>query len=870
MHDHDPQHARPEAYDPQAQEPFWQRAWEEQGVHKSSGQGAKRYILEMWPYPSGDLHMGHVRNYTLGDVFARYSRMQGDDVLHPMGWDALGLPAENQAILEKVAPQVRTPKNIARMREQMVRLGLSYDWQRELTSCQPDYYRWNQWLFIKLLERGLVYRRESEVNFCGGCQTILANEQVQDDLTCWRGHPGVQKRKIPEWAFRITAYAQELLDGLDALTAWPDRVVNQQRNWLGRSAGARVKFAVANQDAVVEVFTTRVDTLYGATYLTLAPEHALAQSIVTQAQRGAVQAFVTRMSQVDPVRRTDAQAPKEGVFTGAYGVHPLTQERLPIWLANFVVAHYGTGAVMAVPAHDHRDHAFAAQYGLPVKRVIAAEKDAAAGDASGAMTGPGTLIDSGPFSGLKGDEAKEAIAKALGQRDAGEATVSWHLRDWGFSRQRYWGTPIPIIYCPAHGAVPVPTEALPVTLPDFADVALTGQGGAPLAKLDRFVQAPCPTCGAPGRREVETMDTFVDSAWYFARFASPKHAQGPFDSALANAWLPIDIYVGGPEHAVMHLLYFRFFTRALRDLGLVSISEPATRLLTQGMVNAPAWRCKAHGYRPYAGGERRCPVCDEPQVMAVEKMSKSKFNGVDPMALIETYGADTARLYVLFAAPPEKDLEWNPEGVEGLNRFVQRLWRLGAALSPQVRGIPPCASMDGLQDKGRTVRQALHRTLARVSTEMAGRNHFNTAIAALMELTNSCYEQRLHEPEAAASEPGLASVGQELLRLAAQMLAPFAPHLAETVWAQAGAPGLVACSRWPQVDAQATAADTVTMAVQVGGKMRGQIQAPPGASDAALLDLARGEPNVARHLEAKTVVKHIIVKNRLINFVVRP
>jgi leucyl-tRNA synthetase len=866
MQDHDTAPKSTEAYDPKPEEAKWQQAWADAQVHQSGGQGPKRYILEMWPYPSGDLHMGHVRNYTLGDVFARYFRMQGDDVLHPMGWDALGLPAENQAILEKVAPQVRTPKNIARMRQQMVRLGLSYDWQRELTSYKPDYYRWNQWLFIKLLERDLVYRRESEVNYCGGCQTILANEQVQDDLTCWRGHPGVQKKKIPEWAFRITAYAQELLDGLDELSAWPDRVVNQQRNWLGRSTGAKVRFQVADRQQAVEVFTTRVDTLFGATYLVLAPEHALVQDIVSAEQRPQVEAFVARMAATDVTRRTDASAPKEGVFTGAWGLHPLTGARLPIYLANFVVAHYGTGAVMAVPAHDVRDAAFAAQYGLPKVQVVAP----ADGQTDGVITGPGTLMASGPFTGLDTETAKQALADELARLGAGAATVSWHLRDWGFSRQRYWGTPIPIIYCPTHGAVPVPVDALPVTLPNFEEVELTGEGGAPLARLERFVQAPCPTCGGPGRREVETMDTFVDSAWYFARFASPTHTGGPFDTEAANAWLPIDIYVGGPEHAVMHLLYFRFFTRAMRDLGLLAISEPAKRLLTQGMVNAPAWRCKTHGYRPHQGGPRVCPVCQEPQVMAVEKMSKSKFNGVDPMALIDAYGADTARLYVLFAAPPEKDLEWNHEGVEGLSRFVQRLWRLGAQLGPKVRGAEPCTAQHTLTGRGQAIRQALHRTLARVSQEMAGRNHFNTAIAALMELTNSCYEHRLHELAQTSEDDFPASVGQELLRLMAQMLAPFAPHLAETLWAQAGAPGLVAASRWPQVDATATVAETLTLAVQVGGKMRGQVQVSCDADEAAVLAAAAAEPNVARHLEGKTVVKKIVVKNRLVNFVVRP
>ncbi len=857
-------------YEPKSLESRWQHAWNETRAFATTGKAQPFYVLEMFPYPSGDLHMGHVRNYTIGDVFARYMRMQGLDVLHPMGWDALGLPAENQAIREKIAPQVRTPKNIAQMREQMRRLGLGYDWSRELGTYLPEYYRWNQWFFLQFLKRGLVYRRETQVNWCPGCNTVLANEQVRDNNVCWRGHTGVTTRKVPEWAFRITAYAEQLLKDLDQLGAWPERIVTQQRNWIGKSVGTRVQFPVLGTNHTVEVFTTRVDTIYGCTYVVLAPEHAMALAITTPEQQASVRAFIETMRGQDKIERTAEGAPKVGVFTGAKAKNPYTGEEVPVWLANFVLADYGTGAVMSVPAHDQRDFEFATAYQLPIKPVIYPLGKDLSLPLKAAFTDDGELKNSGVFSGLASPVAREKMAHAAKEKGFGDAAVTWHLRDWGFSRQRYWGTPIPIIYCEEHGAVPVPESQLPVVLPDFESVELTGQGGAPLAKLPAFYETNCPICGKQARRETETMDTFVDSAWYYARFLGPHDTTQAFDPALAKSWLPVDIYVGGPEHAVMHLLYFRFWHKVMRDLGLVHNDEPVKRLITQGMVNAIAFRCPTHGYakaaqfRDKKPEERLCPECHAPLEVAIVKMSKSKYNGIDPMELIEKHGADTARLYTLFAAPPEKDLEWNPEGVDGLFRFAVRVHRVFAVHQARVREAPLPTSQHGLSPADAEIRSVLHRTLLKVTDEVGVRNHFNTAIAAMMELLNALYEQRLHE-ESCSVSPG---VIREALLTFAQMLAPFAPHLAEEIWAGVGGQGLVCHSLWPKPDLDAVARKSVMLAVQVNGKLRGQVEVPIDASQATALAAAKADENVARHLEGKTIKKEVVVPNRLVNFVV--
>jgi leucyl-tRNA synthetase len=864
-------------YNPAVLETKWQHTWKQAGTFQASPPPAHTehtlpgnttepfYVLEMFPYPSGDLHMGHVRNYTIGDVFARFAHMQGKQVLHPMGWDALGLPAENQAIVEKVAPQVRTPRNIAQMKAQMERLGLAYDWSREIATYKPEYYRWNQWFFIQLYEKGLIYRRQSTVNFCPGCNTVIANEQVRDDGTCWRGHQGVTTREIPEWAFKITHYAEELLSDLDTLTQWPDRIVAQQRHWIGKSTGAHITFALEGHNASVSIFTTRVDTIYGCTYIALAPEHPLVESITTPAQQAQVQAFVQSMRNQDSVERTSLNTPKQGVFTGCYAIHPFTQEKIPVWIANFVLANYGTGAVMAVPAHDTRDFAFAQQYGLPMRVVLQPLQGPPLEEPlQEAFTENAAVINSGIFNQMSSEDARTHMCAHAEEQGFGTSSVQWHLRDWGFSRQRYWGTPIPIVYCPTHGAVSAPLDTLPIVLPDFEDIELTGQGGAPLAKLPAFYETTCPVCQGPAKRETETMDTFVDSAWYFARYLSPQDTTQPFCSQQAKKWLPVDVYIGGPEHAVMHLLYFRFWTKAMRDLGLVDIDEPVRRLVTQGMVNAVSYKCSKHGYVAERNtieqnNVKACPHCQQPLAVAVEKMSKSKYNGVDPMDLIQRYGADTARLYTLFAAPPEKDLEWNPDGVEGLYRFVTRVYRV---LYAQVNtlGVEP-TQVD--EKATHTVRKAAHRTLHKVTDELASRNHFNTAIAAMMEFVNTLYEHHFHDQCAVRAQ-----VRKEVLELLAHMLAPFAPHLAEEMWQALGHASCIALHAWPQTDAHALQDTHVSIAVQINGKLRANIEVDVQATQADVEKAAQTDVNVTRHLEGKTVKKCIYVPGRLLNFVV--
>lgn len=870
-------------YDHAAVEKRWQAAWQAAGCFAvdtddtSSDQGEPFYVLEMFPYPSGALHMGHVRNYAIGDVFARYQWMQGKRVLHPMGWDSLGLPAENQAIKENIAPQIRTPKNIEQMKEQFQLLGLAYDWDREIATYKPEYYKWNQWFFTRFLAQGWVYRRQAEVNWCPGCATVLANEQVTEvdgESVCWREHRGVSKRLIPEWAFRTTAFAEELLAGLDELAAWPDKVVSQQRNWLGKSVGAEVSFPLQDHAAgsSIDVFTTRVDTIFGCTYVVLAPEHELTDRVTTAEQRGDVEAFVQAQRKVDRIKRTAVGGAKEGVFTGAFALNPYTNERVPVWLANFVLADYGTGAVMSVPAHDQRDFEFAQQYDLPIKPVIAPAHGPSLGEPlQSAYAGDGILFNSGAYDGLSSAAARDTLADRAKTGGFGDKAISWHLRDWGFSRQRYWGTPIPVVYCDKDGVVPVPDEQLPVVLPDFDSIKLTGSGGSPLAQLESFTATTCPKCGGPATRETETMDTFVDSAWYFARFLSPHDAERPFSVEAAKAWLPVDVYVGGPEHAVMHLLYFRFWTKAMRELGLVDIEEPVTRLITQGMVNALAFKCEQHGFVPAAdmrdrpAVEQVCPTCATPLQQATVKMGKSKLNGVDPLNLIDKYGADTARLYSLFAAPPQKDLEWNQDSVEGIYRFIGRLYRVCEAQQGRLQNVDPSSSMVDLQGSDKTIRQAVHKALAKVTAEIGERIHFNTAIAALMELSNTMHAHKLHQEDS----PVAAAVAKETLLLLAQMLSPLAPHLAEEIWLRSGGTGLVAQSRWPRVDEEALVQDSVQIAVQVNGKLRAQLNISPEQEKEDVLRAAKAEANVQKFIEGKRLVKEIYVPGRLVSLVAK-
>jgi leucyl-tRNA synthetase len=834
-----------ERYEPRSVEQRWQERWEEAGLFAAGRRAGadKRYVLEQFPYPSGAMHMGHARVYTIGDAIARHQRMRGYDVLHPIGFDALGLPAENAAIQDGRHPAERTAENIVAFRAELKALGYSFDWDREVVTADPSYYRWNQWFFLRMLEKGLVYRREGKANWCTGCATVIANEQVVDGDRCERCGSPVVEKIIPEWAFRITAFAQDLLDGLDGLPGWPERVSTMQRNWIGKSVGAEVDFAV-DGGAPVKVFTTRLDTIFGCTYVVLAPEHPLVDQVTRPERLEEVRAFVKRMRSTDAEARTGEDAPKEGVFTGATARNPFTGESVPVWIANFVLAEYGTGAVMSVPAHDQRDLEFARKYGLPVRVVV----QPASGDRlppgdrlERARVEDGVLEGSGPFSGLPSGEARSRMSVHAKAKGFGQATVRWHLRDWGFSRQRYWGTPIPIVYCPDHGAVPVPEADLPVVLP--SEAIITGTGEPPLAKVPAFVNTTCPRCGKPARREVDTMDTFVDSSWYYARYLSPKDDRRPFDPEAARRWLPVDVYVGGPEHAVMHLLYFRFWHRVMRRLGLVFEDEPALGLVTQGIVNGPDGR----------------------------KMSKRWGNVVAPGPIVKRFGADTVRLFMLFAAPVEKDIDWSDEQVDGLFRFLARVWRLFHARQDCFAA--PGAALAGAQGPFLELRRRTHRTVKR-NTEAFGTSRggaeagdlkFNTGIAALMELVNELYAL---DPK---SDPDRAAVREALVALAT-LLAPFAPHVAEELWHEVMGPAardrFLAEEPWPAFDPALVAADTVTIAVQVNGKLRGEVQAAAAALESEVRALAEADEKVKAHLAGKAVRKVVFVPKRLINFVV--
>ncbi|HET6437405.1 MAG TPA: leucine--tRNA ligase [Anaeromyxobacter sp.] len=830
-----------ERYEPRSIEPRWQRRWEEAGAFRAGRRpGAEpRYVLEMFPYPSGAMHMGHARVYTIGDALARHLRMRGFDVLHPIGFDALGLPAENAAIKDGRHPGERTRENIVSFRSEMKKLGYAFDWDREIVTADPEYYRWNQWFFLKMLERDIVYRRQGKANWCTGCNTVIANEQVLEKdavRVCERCSSPVLEKVIPEWAFRITRYARSLLDGLDRLGAWPERITTMQRNWIGLSQGAEVRFGVAGSTETIPVFTTRVDTIFGCTYVVLAPEHPLVARLTAPERRAEVEAFAARMRRTDAAERTGESAPKEGVFTGARAVNPFTGEEVPVWIANFVLAEYGTGAVMSVPAHDQRDFEFARKYGLPVRTVIQPEKGERTPPGErlqAATTEDGVLEGSGPFTGLGSGRARRVMSDHAQASGFGRATERWHLRDWGFSRQRYWGTPIPIVYCDDHGAVPVPEADLPVVLPPQA--IITGTGEPPLAKVPEFVKTTCPRCGKPARREVETMDTFVDSSWYYARYLSPQDGERPFDPEAARRWLPVDVYVGGPEHAVMHLLYFRFWHRVMRELGLVQEDEPVERLVTQGIVN---------------GADGR-------------KMSKRWGNSVAPGPMVDRYSADTLRLFILFAAPPEKDIDWSDEQVEGLFRFLGRVWRIFHAR--QNCFAAPEAALAGVAGEFLELRRRTHRTIQKVTEAFDTDLKFNTGIAALMELVNALYAA---EPRADADR---AAVREALLAVAA-LLSPFAPHVAEELWHEVlGAPArdrLLVDEPWPAFDPALVAADTVTIAVQVNGKLRGEVQVAVSAGEAEVRALAEGDEKVRAHLAGKAVRKVVFVPRRLINFVV--
>ena len=810
-------------YLPQEIEKKWQASWEKHKIFKVNEDprvppSKRYYCLEMFPYPSGRIHMGHVRNYAIGDVIARYKKMKGFNVLHPIGWDSFGMPAENAAIAHQVPPQKWTYQNIQHMRLQLKALGLSYDWDREISTCEPDYYRWEQEIFIKMFEKGLAYKRHSMVNWCPSCQTVLANEQVEQGQ-CWRCESPVEQKPLEQWFFKITAYAEELLKEMDHLRGgWPERVLTMQQEWIGRSTGASIKFPLEKKlgdQKVIEVFTTRPDTLYGATFMSIAAEHPLAQRLAQgTGQEEAIADFAKKVRTMDRTRRLAEEYEKEGVFTGSYCFNPLTGTKIPVYAANFVLMEYGTGCVMAVPAHDQRDFEFAKKYNLPIIVVIQPQgKILDPGTMKGAYEGVGVMDHSGSFDGTPNEEGKMRVCEFLEKKKIGKATVTYKLRDWGISRQRYWGAPIPIIYCKDCGTVPVPLKDLPVNLP--ADVKLTGLGGSPLAQLRSFWEVDCPQCKKKARRETDTMDTFVESSWYFDRYTDASSKKGPFDKEKVGYWMPVHQYIGGIEHAVLHLLYARFFTKVLRDLGYLDCDEPFIRLLTQGMV-----------------------------IKDGAKMSKSKGNVVDPDALIGQYGADTARIFSLFAAPPEKDLDWSDQGVQGASRFLGRVWRLVWNFKNGVLIV----GQEGDQD-----RFWIHKTIKKVTRDLDG-FQFNTAIAALMEYLNYIEKESSH--------PSMRSI--EVLII---LLAPFAPHIAEELWGELGHQGFLSTYLWPDYDETALKKDTMLIVVQVKGKVRAKIKMDASLSEDEIKKIALEDEKVKKYITG-SVKKVIYVPKKLVNVVV--
>jgi leucyl-tRNA synthetase len=814
-------------------ETYWQRRWEEGAAFEVTEDPArpKFYCLEMLPYPSGDIHLGHVRNYSITDVVARYKRMRGFNVLHPIGWDALGLPAENAAIQRGIHPEKWTLDHIAGMKKQLKRLGFSYPWSREIATCDPEYYRWNQWFFLRMLERGLAYRAKAPVNWCPKDQTVLANEQVEAG-ECWRCHSKVEEREMDQWFLRITAYQDEILDDMDQLKAWPERVLTQQANWVGRSHGAEVSFAVPGFDPI-RVFTTRLDTIYGATFLVLAPENPIIESLIRGTHSEAkARAVIAKLRAQDRRSRQAGLVEKEGVFTGRLAVNPFSKEKIPIWVGNFVLMGYGTGAVMGVPAHDGRDFEFARAFGLPIKVVIEPEGthlDPAS--MAEAYDGPGKIVGSGSFDGLGSGDALAKMTAHAEAEGLGRAAVSYRLKDWLISRQRYWGTPIPIIYCPKDGAVPVPDAELPVILP--RDAPFTGEGGNPLEKVPGFVKTACPRCGGPARRETDTMDTFVDSSWYFYRYLSPHKDDGPVDVGAVRYWFPIDLYVGGIEHAILHLVYSRFWTKMMRDLGLVTFDEPVTRLFPQGMVHRDG-----------------------------EVMSKSKGNSVAPDDVIREYGADTLRLFILFMAPPEMSLEWDEEQIKGPHGFLNRVFKLVDRYADSFRSDIRSSPKSDLSETAKGLRRKVHQTIQKVTDDIEDRIHLNTAISALMELQREI--SRVEEEIAAGDERALLRDALETLVL---LLSPFAPHICEELWSRLGRRPFLIDRPWPVANREFAKEEESELAVQVNGKIRGRIMVAAGTAEDEVRKLALDHPKVREQVAAREIVKVMVVPGRLVSIV---
>jgi leucyl-tRNA synthetase len=857
-------------YNPAEIEPRWQERWAAQpdlyATESASSDKSKYYVLEMLPYPSGQLHMGHVRNYSIGDALARYMWMQGYNVLHPMGWDAFGLPAENAALKNNTPPREWTLNNIAAMKRQMQRIGFSYDWRNEVTTCLPDYYRWNQWFFIRMFEKGLAYRKKSKVNWCPECATVLANEQVINGR-CWRHEETiVEQRDLEQWFLRITNYAQELLDDLEKLDGWPDKVRTMQRNWIGRSEGAEVEFAVedassapedeqserkkgttvlsaregAKMSGKITVFTTRIDTIFGATSLQLAPEHPLVKEFAVNNAKLAEE-VESLLNQQKKARESGdiGEIEKHGVFTGHYAVNPFNGERLPIWVANYILAEYGTGAIMSVPAHDERDYDFAKKYGLEIRVVILPRRNGEStenGKEEAVLpftSEDSLLINSGEFSTLGCREAQQKMAAYAREKGFGRPTVTFRLKDWGVSRQRYWGTPIPMLYCEKDGIVPVPDDQLPVLLPD--NVEITQQGGSPLSKLPEFTNAKCPKCGGPARRETDTMDTFVDSSWYFYRYTSAKYDKGPFDSSVAAYWFPIDQYIGGVEHAILHLIYSRFWTKVMRDLDLIKNDEPVTRLFTQGMV-----------------------------IKNGAKMSKSKGNVVSPDDMVARYGADATRMYALFAAPPDRDLDWQEDGVAGVSRFLGKVYRFVMKHAETARSVS-ATDTNATDATSQALSRKLHQTIGKITEDFAGRWHFNTCIAAIMELVNTL--TAAEEEIGAGKVP--ASVVKVLLENLVLLLAPFAPYLAAELWEELGQKQGILRAPWPKYDAALAREDEIEIPVQVNGKLRAVVKVAAAADQDMMREAVKSDTKVQAATQGKEIVKVIVVPGKLVNIVVK-
>jgi len=855
-------------YNPQELELKWQNYWESHNIFKVFEDLSKEkyYLLEMFPYPSGKIHIGHVRNYTIGDVVARYKRMCGKNVLHPMGWDAFGMPAENAAIENKTHPARWTYDNIAAMKAQLKRMGFSYDWDRELATCDPDYYRWEQLVFLKMYREGLAYKKKTFVNWCDKCQTVLANEQVEDGC-CWR-HPDVEVaiKEMDSWFLKTTQYADEILEYCEKLPGWPDRVLTMQRNWIGKSHGAIIRFPMAGSDEVIEVFTTRQDTVFGATFMCLAPEHPLVKTIIRgRPEEQEVLAFVEHTLKMDTFMRTAEFTAKEGAFTGRHCLNPATGEEIPIFVANFVLFDYGTGAIMAVPTHDQRDFEFARKYGLKL-RVVIQPPDGGLDEATmaEAYVDEGILVNSGPFNGQRNLNALDSIADYLESIGMGHKTVNFRLRDWGISRQRYWGAPIPVIYCDTCGTVPVPEEDLPVVLP--LELDMRPNGGSPLPFEQSFFETTCPECKGKARRETDTMDTFVESSWYFDRYTCPGYVKGPLDPETVDYWMPVDQYIGGIEHAILHLLYSRFYTRVLRDFGYLKISEPFTNLLTQGMVCKETEACPKHGYLyPTEVKDGKCIRCHARVIRGnTVKMSKSKKNVVEPQDLIDRYGADTVRMFCLFASPPDRDLEWSDQGVEGSYRFLNRIWRLVTGNLDSISRVAAYEGKATLAGQIRDLYRKTHETIRKVTVDIEDRFHFNTAISAVMELVNDVNQFLSSEGE---KDHVAWSVVREAVEATVVLLSPVVPHITEELWQMLGHDMPLVEVSWPVYNEAALQVDTRTVVLQVNGKVRNRIEVPASLDESAIKEAALTDERVRQFVRGKEIRKVIVVQKKLVNVV---